>query len=363
MVATVTSAAGVVGGIDLAFTTPHGAAVATVEMNTEADFASADTFLFTMTPANGANAAQIRGLPNATPFWLRIRINGIAGYSNVVLVATSTVAPADYSGFSIDKAVVVVPAPLAGVTDGYAAGSALRGGFPAANLLRPDPLSTFQAVATTNAQLAVQLNWQTSGEPIDTIALLGTQAGDDAVVIVQWSNDGTFSDATKRMQMPLRCSPTIGRRSSYHALVTLPQPTTDRYWLMVVQTAARHFLARNLIVGLARQSINANVGAGVNMGDTGTSARGRFGVMDTVSGWRGRQLDMELGWLHESEYHTKWADLEGLVGRTKPVLILPNSKRNVWMNDRIGFGPIVDTRAETLRGKRHSRNISVDSSY
>lgn len=362
MVATVTSAVGVAGGIDLAFTTPHGTAVATVEMNTEADFASADTFLFTMTPANGANTAQIRGLPNATPFWLRVRISGIAGYSNVVLVATARVAPAGYDGFSIDKAMVVVPAPLQITGEAYGGGSSRRPGFLPDNLLRPDPLSTWQFTTATAIDGSSSIQFTTSGEPIDTIALLGTNAGDDCTFdLAHMSVPGGALNG--RYGGPLRCSPTIGRRPSYHMLLQLPAPVTDRYWYITVGMKARHFLARNLVVGLARQSINANVGAGVNMGDTGTAARGRFGVMDVVSGWRGRQLDMELGWLHETEYHTKWADLEGLVGRTKPVLILPNSKRNVWMNDRIGFGPIVDTRAETLRGKRHSRNISVDSSY
>jgi hypothetical protein len=147
-------------------------------------------------------------------------------------------------------------------------------------------------------------------------------------------------------------------------LQRLPQPVTERFFAIDINAGgARHFIARNLVVGLARGTQNAARGNSEAPNDLGAAARTRFGVLDRVTGWRGRTVDFEMGWLSEAEYQTKWGLLMRQAGKTKSVLAIPNSKRNVFLNDRIAFGPITDQRGQTVAGRKLSFSMTIDSIY
>ena len=228
-------------GFAIQLANSDGAGIAFVfEINRSPDFASDDTLTGVVTGVPlGNSVVTILGLPSSTPFYIRAISSNIgAVYSNVLFAATTLVAPiTNYAGFSVDKAMLVVPADIANLEASFAAGNALRAGFPVSNLLRDDPQSTFQSVGA----VSFTLTFETSGEPIDTVALLGTMADDDATWAISSSPvEGNFAaaGATNSGFITFRCSPSIGRRPSYHGLYTLPAPVTNRFWSISIANAA-----------------------------------------------------------------------------------------------------------------------------
>lgn len=344
-----------------------------LELNRSPDFSSDDTIFKLITGiGNGTSSQTVRGLPSGTTWHIRALSNGSgAAYSNIVVAATTEVATATaYAGFSVDKSLLVDPVTIASISDGYGANNARLAGFPPFNLLRDDPQSTWQVIPSVGAALHTTLTFQTSGEPIDTVAILGTLASDDMIWSISSAPTvGGFGGAgsTASGDLPFRCSPSIGRRQYYHALYSLPAPTTNRFWSITITSSplvhSVSFIARQLVLGLARQSTNPSQGASESISDTGTFSRGRFGTPDRVAGWRGRAVSFEMSWLRETEYQAKWAPVLTLVGKTKSVLALANGKRNVWTNDRLAFGPITDMQGENMKSSRHSVGIAIDSLY
>lgn len=353
-------------GFDISYTNTAAAGASIgLELNRADDFASDDTIVIALTAAaNGSNTVSIRGLPNNTPFYIRmVNLTANGAYSDVQFISTGQLAAdASFTGFSIEQSAIVVPADLRDLAAVPAAGSSAMAAFPPSNLILADPQSTFQAQSTGSMSIAIRFT--TSGEPLDTFALLGTLAGSTMSITVSAytsSSYGTVAFTTGAV--PLRASPTVGRRQSYHSLVRLASPRTDRFWAIIITGPARHFLARNLVAGLARQSTNASKGHGESSADLGTAGRNRFGVTDGVPGWRARSVDFEMSWLREAEYHAKYADLIQQVGSTKPVLALVNPKRNLFLQDRFAFGPMTSFRAEVPSSKRNTVNVEVNSLY
>lgn len=348
-----------------------GTASVSIEINRAKDFASDDSMFITGTKTSGADsyATTIYGLPSGTTFFGRIRNDTTGERSAAALRSTAAVAVSStYTGYSIDKSLLVVPVDLIGLTvasDDYTAVS----GFPVSNLTRDDPSSTFQCRKNTPNDVAgqQQIYFETSGEPINTIALLGLNVNDNETWQIQSRPDlatgfGAAGSVLYAAQT-LRASPTIGRRASYHAIYNLPAPSTHKYWVIQLFIRTPHLIVRNLVVGRARSSTNADKGAGYGVNDLGSATRTRFGVLDSVRGWRGKVVDFSMSWISETEFQAKWADLPGLVGTTKAVLAIPNSKRNIHLNDRIAFGNITQMRGENVQSFKYSQTIEINSIY
>jgi len=335
-----------------------------LELNRERDFASDDTLLaVTSALATGTTAIAIPGLPGDTPFFARARNTAAGGqYSPLALGATLTTAPPAYVGRSVEPAAVVLPAEVVNLAVAYGAGVNGRAGFPVSNLLSDDPQASFQAIGIGTTTLT----WQTSGEPIDAVALLGTMIGDDATWTVESAPTGVaFGGAGSNSSgsRTMRVSPGIGRRRVYHALYQLAATTTNTQWRVTINSPAPFLLLRNLVCGWMRESVNHSKGYTLAPNDLGAAARNRFGTLDRVSGWRGRLVDFELSWLNETDFHTKYASLQTLVGKTKSVMVVVNTKYNVWMQDRIGFGVMSDIRLAHMQGAKYSAGLSMDSIY
>jgi hypothetical protein len=344
-----------------------------IELCRSPDFSGDDSVFKQAGQLNSAVTApvSIRGLPAGTTWHVRA-VNTTTGQtSNIIVAATAEVALVSaYSGFSVDKSMLVDPVTIASLVDSYGANNARIAGFPPSNLVRDDPQSTYQVLPTADSLLNLTLDFETSGEPVDVIAFLGTLADDNmrwTVMTAPTAAGHGGAGSTNASAMSFRVSPSIGRRQYYHALYQFPTPTTNRFWRVIIQSTGitNHvsFIARQLVVGLARQSTNPSRGHSEGANDTGTFSRGRFGTPDRVYGWRGRSVDFEMSWLRESEYQTKWAPLLTTVGKTKSVLALANGKRNVWTNDRLAFGPITDIRGEVQQSSRHVMGIAIDSLY
>lgn len=330
----------------------------TVEVSRAEDFASADSM------ATGgfavSTAYSIPGLAAGVDYWLRARPTAGGAWSNVLVVHTEEpAAAAPYAGFSVDKSILVVPAPLQGV-----AANASVAGFPVTNLLNDDPASVWRTYAASPI-----IDFETSGAPIDTVALLGTNGNQN----LQWQvfvyNTAADRDAgTNRIHgeslQQFRASSGLGSRPHYHGFYRTPVPYTARFWrLLLGSQSAWEFIARHLVVGLARSSVNPSRGHGSSPNDLGKMARNRFGTPDRAWGWRSRNVDFEQSWLTEAEFEAKWSDLDRLVGTTAPVLAVPNGKRNQHFHDRIAYGTIRQMRAEVMRSSRHLRTIEIDSLY
>lgn len=323
-----------------------------VEVNRAEDFASDDS----LTATYPGSSVTLGGMPASTPWWCRVRPVGGA-WSNVILTSTFPVAlNTTYTGFSIGKALMVIPESIANLT-----AIGLIAGYPISNLKRDDPASTARFATGT-----FTIDFDTAGVPIDVIALLGTLANDTA----QWRITGDFTAANRGTGgaydsgfVSFRCSPTLGVRTVYHALQQLDAPSSASYWRITVNHSAPQFIIRNLVVGLARKSVNPSKGLGSSSLDQGNAQRTRFGTADRAYGWRGRAVDFEMSWIKEAEFQAKWSDMMTRVGRTLPVLAIPNSARNVHLNDRIAYGFMTAQHDENVQSFYHTKTVEIDSIY
>lgn len=342
--------------ISFTITAGGGETTFEVEVNRCDDFASDVSILKT---ALAAGANSVAGLPPGNRFYLRARAtNGAGGaWSTPILVATSEPAsPPAYAGFSIEPAILVVPEPI----DLISCAQADAGSFPIM-LANDDPLSVLRA---SGAAIAIEA--RTTGAPVDSIALLGTLANDDVTWRIRAADTQaalTSAPVVDTGVVPFLSVTNLSGRPHYHGFRRLSQLYTNFWWRIDLVNAAPTFIARHLVIGKARQSVNYSRGAGHEALDYGQMARTTYGAPVRTPGWRGRQVDFQLSWLSESEYETKWADLDQRVGQTNPVLALPNPKANAWLNDRIAYGCISGQRSENVRAAKWSKNLEIQSLY
>jgi hypothetical protein len=343
--------------LTIAITAGGGETAFDLELNREPDFASDDSFYLS---GLAAGNTAVQGLPSDTPWFVRSRKTngGVGPWTATLLAATSApAAPAGYVGFSILPAILAVPEPI----DYIACAQADVGSDPY-NLLDDDPQATMRA--TNNAPAIV---FHTAGRSVDTLALMGTLSGPTATWRIRAAGTQanlTAAPAYDTGAVTFHASSNLGRRPFYHGFHRLGAAVTHEWWRIDMANAnAPSFIARNLIIGLARQSVNYSRGAGQSPVDLGTMGRNRFGTPDRAKGWRGRTLDFELSWLTEAEYEAKWRDLDQLVGTTDPVFVLPNPKANAYLHDRMGFGDVTQMRAENVRSSRYVKSLEIRSIY
>lgn len=343
--------------LTLALGAGSGETVFEIEINRQADFSSDESLIKT---ALAAGAVTIDGLPADTTLYLRARSTNTTpkgAWSTVLMQATNPPAsPAAYTGYSIEPAILVVPSPLDSIVC-----AAADAGAPASNLANDDPLSTLRVQA---ASFFIELH--TPGRAIDVIAMLGTLANDDATWRIRGATTQANLTAAPTVDtgvVPLRVNTGIGRRMSYHAYRRLTQSYTVAWWRIDITHTAPTFFARHLILGLARQSVNYSRGASFSPADFGSMTRTLLGSPDRIVGWRGRQISFALSWLNEAEFEAKWSELDILVGSTFPVLVLPNPKANIYLNDRIGFGEITSQSAENQRSSKWQKSLEIRSLY
>jgi hypothetical protein len=328
-----------------------------LEFNRADDFASDDSLFKT---GLAAGNAAIAGLPADTPFYVRGRSTngGTPGpWSARLLSATLPPAAAgDYFGFSIEPSFLIVPEAIDEITC-----AEQEPGASALNLLDDDPTATLRSQSAN-----VTIYAHTAGRLADAVSLMGTMLGEAATWRVRAGNTIAETGAAPGLDsgvVPFRASPNLGMRPSYHSFFRAAAPVALPWWRIDITNPGPTFIARNLVIGLVRSSVNFSRGAGHEPYDMGTLQRTVHGTPDRVRGWRGRTVDFQLSWLNEPDFEAKWGDLDRLVGTTDPVWILPNSKASPYRHDRIGLGVIEQMRAENVRSSKFLRTISVKSIY
>jgi hypothetical protein len=327
-----------------------------LEVNRAADFGSDESLSATY---GAAGAKVIAGLPAGTPFYFRARKTNAGNGAWTAAVMTATLPPDAAGGWAaptIDPAILVVPEKISTVT---CAGA--EAGSDPLNLLDDDPMAVLRATGTP-----VVIEFCTAGRPVDTIALMGTMCSDTATIAYRSADTQanlTAAPTTNIAAAAFRASAGLGQRPCYHSFKRLGAAVATPWWRLTIAHLAPEFIARSLVVGLARQSVNYSRGAGQGFMDLGNMGRNRFGTPDRTRGWRGRQVDFGLSWISEAEFEAKWQDLDLLVGGTDPVFVLPNAKANPYLHDRMALGAIAQTRAEVMRSSKHQRTIEVSSIY
>lgn len=329
-----------------------------VEANRSLDFASDESIVKT---GQVAGAVVMQDLVPDTPYYIRTRKtnggNGLwsAGYMVATTAPAAAPAPA-YNGFSIIPALLVVPEPIDDVQ-----GVNTEAGSVATNLFNDDPLSTWRVAGATGA-----ITFRTTGRAIDTFAFLGTLANEGVTWRIRGATtlaNTTAAPGVDTGVVPLRISTGIGQRKHYHGFRRFTQTYNYEWWRIDLAGFNAFFMARHLVVGFARASVNISRGAGHSPVDMGRIERTLFGSPDRVVGWRGRAVDFPLSWISETEYEAKWRDLDQLVGQTDPVLAIPNPKVSQYLNDRIAYGEVTDMRTELMRGTKYARSLTIRSLY
>lgn len=314
-----------------------------------------------------ATPASIVGLNQNSEYYARGRTitSGLVVGAWGATVGFLTADGADWStapqAIMIEPAILVRPAPILAFTN-----SLETAGYPASNLDRDDP----QLVWSYNhAANDAALYIETAGGPIDTFSILDTTASEATTITVKGADaiatlTGGGADFSQGPAQ-FRASANLPQRHGYHSLVRLPAPQKRRFWRINVSAPSNSrsgvFMARYLVAGLARTAKNISADKVESPLDLGGLDRNRAGGPDRIWGHRMRKVDFEISMMSEMQFETQFSDLWRLVGLTEPMLVVPNSKSNAFLHDRILYGAIQQQRVLQPASPRFSQGFSIES--
>lgn len=331
-----------------------------IEINRSEDFVSDESIFLENLPIG---SVTINNLPSGTTYFLRHRSTNLSqpgAWSNVVNMSTLPATPdGPYEGSSIGPSVVVIPEYTK--IQSFNQSAIVAGSDPSA-LLMTDPNSVLAIRGDVDPAIIIE----TSGQPYDCVALLGCFCGPQFRVRYSFSNNiAGLNNASLQFETELHPSSSLGRKRSYHGVYFLNTPVNFQYIRIniISGTAPPQALMRNFIIGLQKKTQNYVRGSSEDGTDLGSIDRNILGSEFTVSGWRGRQASFGLEWLDETEYYSKWNDLDQRVGQTKPILAIPNSAPNQYIHDRILFGELTASTGEHTRARKYARNFEINSIY
>lgn len=312
-----------------------------------------------------ATSYNVVGLNQAGGYYWRARALDTAGapleaWSNVAAVYT----PLQAARVLTPAPVMIEPAllvPRAHILQWW--GSSEVDGYPARVLNRDEPNTIWMARQSGGV---VALDVQTTGEPIDTVALLRTTAAENATIKVSAGSSRSAAISSPSYTtgvVPFRASANLPARDGYHAFVRLPAPVSAPFWRIEVggDTPGGIFAATYAVFGLARSVKNYSTDKGETLIDRGSVDRDRSGALSRVRGHRGRTVDFELSVMTEAQYESQIEPLRWMVGTTEPILVLPNSKAGPFLHDRLLYGQLAASRASNPFSPRFTQPLKIDS--
>lgn len=352
-----------VEGIDAAtaqIEVQYGARLAQYGGRTEIDWCVAPMPRF-----QAASSITLDGLNQASRYYIRARPIG-AGirpgeWSNILAIFTPTARARSLvqPGVIIRPALVVVPEP---VLSWYCPTE--QEGRPARALGRDDPNSQLWA-QMSGGRCAIEVRM--SGAPIDTIALLDTNASEDCTITVKADDTeaGVRGGQPAYQSAPIafRASPDLPERLGYHSLVRLGAAIRYRYVRIEVAGTVPGglFAATYAVFGLARQTRNLSSNMTETAVDAGTLSRDRGGTPTRAAGYRSRTVEFDLSLLTPEQFETQYGDLRRRIGATDPVLVVPNSMPGPYLHDRLLYGTLSSSRTSLPYSARFNQSLSVDS--
>ncbi len=291
-------------------------------------------------------------------YYLRARSRRASGaledWSPVAGARTGESAPRDLAPGQvlIEPALVVVPSPVLE----WSAVSEIAG-FPAANLGRDSPVAWRSSNGDSHTLYA-----RLAPTPIDTVALLMSNAPEDATVVVAAGNAKGATSWSSGF-LPFRASANLPGRPGYHALIRLPDPQAYPWWQIGIgaNCPGAVFHLEHAVFGLARVSKNHANDRTETPVDLGVLERARSGVPQRTIGYRMRRADFEIAMMTQAQYESLYGDLGRLVGATEPALVVPNSRPGSFLHDRILYGAITGGRASNPSSPVFSRSFTIDS--
>lgn len=314
-----------------------------VQYSTRPDFRFAlAPIIFNQAPSSGI--VSLAGLNQRTTYFIRMRErsgSNVGSWTDPISAYTpsNTTPSTNIVGATKAPAMIVVPETVMTWS-----GDSEVPGYPAANLATDGPTDQWWSDSSTGYALEMVH----SGAPIDTIALLETNASPLQTIRVKagtsYAQVRGSSPLFSTSAQQLHASPDMGGRSAYHALVRLASPQAYTHWRLEIANPATlgRFVASYACLGLARTS-------GKNMADDsaetsvdlGSLDRLRDGAPDRVTGFmRSRKVEFDMAFMSEAAWETQFSGVRSILGSNLPALVLPNSKPGVFLHDRILFGPV-----------------------
>jgi hypothetical protein len=343
---------------------PAGADTVQVQYGIRDDFSWSLAPILYLAPA----AAQaITGLNQAGTYFFRARAvdatrTAIEPWSNISAIYTPvaalrSLAPA---AIMIEPSLIVPPSTI---LNWWA--SSEEASYPARALGRDDPNSVWQGRQVNGI---VTLEMQSTGEPIDTFALLASTAAENATIKVSAGasrNAALTTPVYTTGVLPFRASAGLPMRNGYHSLVRMPAPVAAPFWRIEIGgdtpgglLAATYAVLGKAIVSAKNYSVDSK---GETLVDRGTIDRDRSGNPDRAYGMRGRTVEFEINQLREADYEAEIERLRWRIGTTQPALVVPNSKAGSFLHDRILYGQMGATRATNNSSPRFSVPFRIDS--
>lgn len=341
-----------------------GVTAVDVQYSTRPDFRFALSPLIpNVTPAGGQIVVQHLNQRTTYFFRVRERSGGAVGPWTDGLPAFTPNASSPIltpNGANKAPAFLVVPEHVAAWT----AESSVAG-HPPLNLGTDSPNDQWWA-DFANGGYAVEA--QIGGAPVDTIALLETNAPANMTIRVKagpsLANVRGGAPAYTSANQSFHASANLGGKQGYHALVRLPAAQSYPFWRIEMGGRAPldRFVASYACLGLARS-------AGKNMADESTEVsidlgeleRSREGNPDRRLGFRrGRKVEFDIAMMTEAAWESQFADLRQAIGANDPILVVPNSRANAFLHDRLLFGT-VDARMSHPRSTRFTASLTVNS--
>lgn len=303
------------------------------------------------------------GLNQDTPYYIRARSRRASGaaesWSTIATAHTQLNNAPDLStpAVLISPAMLVVPAPILEWT-----GNNTVAGFPCDNLGFDAPVAWRSSSATPNTTASFLARM--AAQPVDTIALLMSNAPESATVQVQAGNDSSTTSFTSTV-FPFRASANLANRPGYHALIRLPTAQSYPFWRVTVTIGGSGlngpFHLEHAVFGFNRVSKNHSVDKVEAPLDYGSFERSAMGIPQRTLGLRGKRVDFEISMMNQLQFETLYADLPRLVGTTSPVLAVPNSKAGAFLHDRILYGVLSGGKAVNPASPVYSRTFTIDS--
>ncbi len=228
----------------------------------------------------------------------------------------------------------------------------------------PHPLGTIATGNERASRPALHLNefkdagmiWQSSGnadlwargdfgaaKAVDFVSLISTnaQAGTTARLRLGDSQAEVDGSADYDSGAQVIITPSITREDGKYVWHwELPSVQTKQWWRIDIGSHTGDFEAAALVMGQKLQFADFynTLGFGFGLEDMGNVEFGRYGVNAEEGGRKMRTLEMEFGWMSDSDRATKFQPLRDKLGTTGVALWCFDSEATVQRQDKTYFG-------------------------